>query len=192
MPAAIKRICVYCGSNSGSRPSYTKAARDMGLALTQRGLELVYGGGRVGLMGALADSVLAAGGHVIGIIPQSLAAREVGHHGLKDLRVVNSMHERKALMAELADAFIALPGGFGTLEEISEVLTWAQLGLHRKPYGFLNVEGFYDSLLSFFDHAVAENFIRAVHRGIGDHGKRSRATPGFARTSTTSQSRQVD
>lgn len=166
MPTVIKRVCVYCGSNSGSRPAYTKAARDMGAALARRGLELVYGGGRVGLMGTLADAVLAAGGHVIGVIPQSLVAREVGHHGLKDLRVVNSMHERKALMVDLADAFIALPGGFGTLEEFFEVLTWAQLGLHRKPHGLLNVKGFYDSLLSFMDHAVAENFVRSVHREL--------------------------
>jgi uncharacterized protein (TIGR00730 family) len=166
MSTAIKRVCVYCGSNSGSRPAYTKAARDLGAFLAQRGLELVYGGGRVGLMGTVADAVLAAGGHVIGVIPESLVAREVGHLGLKDLRVVKSMHERKALMVELSDAFIALPGGFGTLEEFCEVLTWAQLGLHRKPYGLLNVEGFYDSLLSFFDHAVAENFIRAAHREL--------------------------
>jgi hypothetical protein len=166
MPTVIKRVCVYCGSNSGSRPAYAKAARDMGAALARRGLELVYGGGRVGLMGTLADAVLAAGGHVIGVIPQSLVAREVGHLGLKDLRVVNSMHERKALMVELADAFIALPGGFGTLEEFFEVLTWAQLGLHRKPHGLLNVEGFYNSLLSFMDHAVAENFVRSVHRKL--------------------------
>lgn len=166
MPAAIKRICVYCGSNSGSRPAYAQAARDLGTLLARRGLELVYGGGRVGLMGVLADAVLAAGGHVIGVIPQSLVAREVGHAGLPDLRVVGSMHERKALMVELADAFIALPGGFGTLEEFCEVLTWAQLGLHRKPHGLLNVEGFYDSLLSFFDHAVAENFIRPIHREL--------------------------
>jgi hypothetical protein len=162
----IKRLCVYCGSNSGSRPAYVKAATDLGTVLARRGVELVYGGGRVGLMGAIADAVLAADGKVIGVIPEALAAREVAHLGLKDLRVVRSMHERKALMVELSDAFIALPGGFGTLEEFCEVLTWAQLGLHRKPHGLLNVEGFYDALLSFFDHAVAENFIRAEHREL--------------------------
>ncbi len=162
----IKRICVYCGSNSGSRPAYAEAARELGALLAQRDLGLVYGGGRVGLMGILADAVLAAGGSVIGVIPEALVAREVAHLGLKDLRVVASMHERKALMVELADAFIALPGGFGTLEEFCEVLTWAQLGLHRKPHGLLNVAGFYDPLLAFFDHAVTENFIRPAHRRL--------------------------
>lgn len=162
----IKRICVYCGSNSGSLPAYADAARKLGTLLARRGIELVYGGGRVGLMGVIADAVLAADGRVIGVIPEALVAREVAHLKLKDLRVVGSMHERKALMVDLADAFIAMPGGFGTLEEFSEVLTWAQLGLHRKPHGLLNVEGFYDSLLSFFDHAVAANFIRPTHRAL--------------------------
>ncbi|MDB6064210.1 MAG: yvdD [Pedosphaera sp.] len=162
----IKRLCVYCGSNNGSRPAYVKAAQDMGTMLARRGIELVYGGGRVGLMGTIADATLAVGGHVIGVIPEALAAREVAHLGLKQLRVVHSMHERKALMVELSDAFVALPGGFGTLEEFCEVLTWAQLGLHRKPHGLLNVEGFYDGLLAFFDHAVAEKFIRAEHRKL--------------------------
>lgn len=162
----MKRVCIYCGSNGGSRPAYGQAARDMGATLAKRGIELVYGGGRVGLMGALADATLAAGGKVTGVIPESLVAREVGHSGLTELRVVRSMHERKALMVELADAFVALPGGFGTLEEFCEVLTWAQLGLHRKPHGLLNVEGFYDGLLSFFDHAVAENFVRDTHRKL--------------------------
>lgn len=138
----------------------------MGAVLARRGLELVYGGGRVGLMGAIADAVLAEGGKVIGIIPEALVAKEVAHLGLTELRVVKTMHERKALMVELADAFIALPGGFGTLEEFCEVLTWAQLGLHRKPHGLLNVEGFYDPLLSFFDHSVAENFVRPAHRSL--------------------------
>ncbi len=163
---SIKRICVYCGSNSGSRPAYAEAARKLGTLLARRGIELVYGGGRVGLMGVIADATLAANGRVIGVIPEALVAREVAHLKLKDLRVVGSMHERKALMVDLADAFIAMPGGFGTLEEFSEVLTWAQLGLHRKPHGLLNVEGFYDSLLSFFDHAVAANFIRPAHRAL--------------------------
>jgi uncharacterized protein (TIGR00730 family) len=138
----------------------------MGALLAQRKIRLVYGGGRVGLMGAIADAVLAGGGEVTGVIPQSLVSKEVAHLGLKDLRVVPSMHERKALMADLADAFIALPGGFGTLEEFAEILTWAQLGLHRKPHGLLNIEGFYDPLLTFFDHAVAENFIRPAHRDL--------------------------
>ena len=160
----VKRICVYCGSNSGARPAYAEAARAFGTVLARREFGLVYGGGRVGLMGIVADAVLAAGGDVIGVIPEALATKEVAHLGLKDLRVVKSMHERKALMVELADAFVALPGGFGTLDEFCEVLTWAQLGLHRKPHGLLNLEGFYDSLLALFDHAVAEQFIRPIHR----------------------------
>lgn len=162
----LRRICVYCGSSSGSRPEYALAAQAVGTALARRGLELVYGGGNVGLMGQVADAALAAGGHVIGVIPESLMAREVGHRGLPDLRVVGTMHIRKALMAELADAFIALPGGFGTIEEFCEVLTWAQLGLHRKPFGLLNTAGFYDPLLAFFDHQVAERFVRSEHREL--------------------------
>jgi uncharacterized protein (TIGR00730 family) len=162
----FKRICVYCGSNSGAHASYEKTAEQMGMALAKRGIELVYGGGRVGLMGVVANAVLAAGGNVIGVIPEALAVKEVAHLGLKDLRVVQSMHERKAMMVELSDAFIAMPGGFGTLEEFCEVLTWAQLGLHRKPHGLLNVEGFYDGFLTFLDHAVKEKFIRSVHREL--------------------------
>jgi uncharacterized protein (TIGR00730 family) len=138
----------------------------MGAALAGRGMELVYGGGRVGLMGAIADAVLASRGKVTGVIPEALVAREVAHQGLTDLRVVRSIHERKALMVELSDAFIALPGGFGTMDEFCEVLTWAQLGLHRKPHGLLNVAGFYDPLLAFFDHAVAEEFVRSAHRAL--------------------------
>lgn len=138
----------------------------MGTALAQRGIELVYGGGRVGLMGTVANAVLAAGGNVIGVIPESLVAKEVAHLGLKDLRIVQSMHERKAMMVDLSDAFIAMPGGFGTLEEFCEVLTWAQLGEHRKPHGLLNVAGFYDGFLTFIDHAVTEKFIRPVHRQL--------------------------
>jgi uncharacterized protein (TIGR00730 family) len=160
----MKSVCVYCGSSSGSLPTYAEAARALGTLLAQRGLTLVYGGGRLGLMGIVADAALAAGGEVIGIIPQALAKKEVAHFGLKDLRIVNSMHERKALMVELSDAFIAMPGGFGTLEELSEVLSWAQLGLHRKPVGVLNVASFYDSLLTFFDHTVEREFVRDVHR----------------------------
>ena len=138
----------------------------MGRLLAARKITLVYGGGNVGLMGILADAVLEAGGHVIGVIPHALVAREVAHNSLPDLRVVGSMHERKALMAELADAFVALPGGYGTFEEFYEVLTWAQLGLHQKPCGLLNVEGFYNPLLSLVDHAIAERFIRPEHRAL--------------------------
>lgn len=162
----LKRICVFCGSSSGERPEYAEAARQMGTALTARGLELVYGGGRVGLMGTIADATLAAGGRVIGVIPQALFDKEVGHSGLTDLHIVKSMHERKALMAELSDAFIAMPGGFGTFEEFFEVLTWAQLGFHRKACAILNVAGYYDQMLGFFDHIVAEGFVRAKHREI--------------------------
>jgi hypothetical protein len=161
---SLKRVCVYCGSSSGNDPAYTNAARALGATLAQRGLGLVYGGGRVGLMGTIADAVLAAGGEVIGIIPEALVQMEVAHHGLADLRVVKSMHERKALMVDLCDAFIALPGGYGTLDEFCEVLTWAQLGLHQKPHGILNVRGYFDGLLAFFDHAVATGFIRPAHR----------------------------
>ncbi len=162
----MRRVCVFCGSNHGARPGYTSAARALAAALVRRGVGLVYGGGGVGLMGVLADSVLAAGGEVIGVIPEALVAKEVAHKNLSDLRVVSSMHERKALMAELADAFIALPGGYGTLEEFCEVITWAQLGLHRKPCGLLNVDRFFDPLLAFFDHAVAEAFVRPAHRAL--------------------------
>jgi uncharacterized protein (TIGR00730 family) len=162
----MKRICVYCGSSSGARQSYTDAAQALGKSLVQRGLGLVYGGSNVGLMATLADTVLSQGGEVIGVIPEPLVAKEVAHRGLTDLRIVHSMHERKALMAELADAFIAMPGGFGTLEEFSEIVTWIQLGLHRKPCGLLNVEGYYDGLLAFLNHAVAEGFIHADYRAI--------------------------
>ncbi|HKP84463.1 MAG TPA: TIGR00730 family Rossman fold protein [Blastocatellia bacterium] len=162
----MKRVCVYCGSSSGARPSYIEAARALGATLVRRGVGLVYGGAQVGLMGAVADTVLAGGGEVIGVMPEPLAAKEIAHAGLSDLRIVGSMHERKALMAELADAFIALPGGFGTLEEFCEIVTWVQLGLHRKPCGLLNVEGYYDGLLSFLDHAVAEGFIRPEYRSV--------------------------
>ena len=155
----FKRLCVYCGSRHGAQPAYDRAARNLGAALARHGIELVYGGGRVGLMGVLAESVLAHGGKVIGVIPKALVSREVAFLELSDLRIVESMHERKALMADLADAFVALPGGVGTLEELFEILTWAQLGLHHKPCGLLNVDQFYDLLLGFLDHALAENFI---------------------------------
>jgi uncharacterized protein (TIGR00730 family) len=161
---AMRRICVYCGSNFGARPIYTEAARGLGAELARRGLELVYGGACRGLMGILADAVLAGGGKVTGVIPQKLVDLEVAHRGLTDLQIVKSMHERKALMIELADAFIALPGGLGTVEEFCEVVTWTQLGMHEKPHGLLNVAGYYDSLLSFFDHAVGERFVSGQHR----------------------------
>lgn len=160
----MKRLCAFCGSNPGSNPDYLIAAKALGALLLEEKMGLVYGGASVGLMGALADIVLAGGGEVIGVIPQHLVSKEVAHRGLSDLRVVNSMHERKALMAELSDGFMALPGGFGTLEEFCEVLTWSQLGLHQKPTGLLNVAGFYNPLLAWMDSAVSEGFVRIGHR----------------------------
>src|SRR6267154_355976 len=162
----MKRICVFAGSNSGSQAEYLAAARELGQALARQEVGLVYGGARVGLMGALADAVLAARGHVTGVIPEALVAKEVAHDGLSDLRVVASMHVRKAVMADLADGFIAMPGGWGTLEEFFEVLTWAQLGLHQKPCGLLNVRGFYDGLLAFIDRSVDERFVRRENRSM--------------------------
>lgn len=162
----MNRICVFCGSSPGASPIYAEAARSLGRLLVKRGLGLVYGGGRVGLMGMVADAVLAASGEVIGVIPYALEAREVAHTGLTELRVVGTMHERKALMAELADGFIALPGGIGTLDEWFEIWTWAQLGLHRKPCGILNVAGYYDPLLAFLDRSVEERFLREIHRAM--------------------------
>jgi hypothetical protein len=162
----MKRVCVFCGANNGMRTVYSEAAKAMGLALIRRSIGLVYGGGHVGLMGVIADIVKKEGGEVIGVIPEALVAKEVAYAELKDLRVVGSMHERKALMAELSDAFIALPGGYGTLEEYFEVLTWAQLGFHQKPCGILNVQGFYDPLLSLLDHTLTEGFLRPVHRSL--------------------------
>lgn len=166
MSTPLRHICVFCGSSKGTDPAHLAAAQEVGREFAQRGIALVYGGGNVGLMGALADAALAAGGHVIGVIPEALLAKEVGHRGLPDLRVVKTMHERKALMAELSDGFIALPGGFGTFEEFFEVLTWSQLGLHAKPCGVLNVAGFFDPLLQLLDHVVAEGFVRAAHREL--------------------------
>jgi uncharacterized protein (TIGR00730 family) len=162
----MQRICVFCGSNIGARSIYQQAAETLGQVLVQRQIELVYGGGRVGLMGIIADAVLAAGGKAIGVIPQALADKEVAHAGLTQLHLVSSMHERKALMADLADGFIAMPGGYGTFEEFCEVLTWTQLGIHQKPCGLLNVAGFYDPLLMMLDHATAEQFIRPMHRSL--------------------------
>jgi uncharacterized protein (TIGR00730 family) len=162
----MKRVCVFCGSSTGNRPAYLDAAREIGRALVRRRIGLVYGGGCVGLMGELADTVMQAGGAVIGAIPEALVAREVAHRGITELIVVRSMHERKATMAELSDAFIALPGGFGTFEEFCEVITWSQLGLHRKPCGLLNVEGYYDPLLDLFDSAVTEGFVQEPSRRL--------------------------
>jgi len=159
-------VCVFCGSSPGARPEYTEAARLLGQRIAGRGLRLVYGGGGVGLMGEVADAVLAAGGEVVGVIPQHLVDREVAHPGLTDLRVTGSMHERKALMADLADGFVAMPGGLGTLEELAEILTWSQLGLQSKPCGLLDVAGFFDPLLAFLDHTVEERFVTAEHRGL--------------------------
>lgn len=162
----MRRLCVFCGSNVGGRAAYAESARRLGSALARRRVGLVYGGGSVGLMGVLADAALADGGEVIGVIPRALATREVAHHGLTELRVVESMHERKAVMTELADGFVALPGGLGTLEELLEIVTWAQLGLHAKPIAVLNVAGFFDGLLAFLDHAIAERFVHPGHRAL--------------------------
>jgi uncharacterized protein (TIGR00730 family) len=156
----VRRVCVFCGASSGRDPAYAAAARALGAAIVDRGLGLVYGGGRVGLMGAVADAVLAAGGDVTGVIPAQLVERELAHGGLDDLRVVGSLHERKALMAELADAFVALPGGFGTLDELMEQLTWSQLGLHEKPVGLLDVAGYWGPLIAFARHATDAGFVR--------------------------------
>ena len=160
----MRSVCVFCGSNPGRRPEYLAGAADLGRTLAGRGLRVVYGGAHVGTMGALADAVLAAGGEIIGVIPGLLVDAEVAHPGLSELRVVGSMHERKATMAALADGFITLPGGLGTLEEFAEIVTWAQLGLHAKPTGLLNLLGYYDGLLGFLDHATEERFVRPDHR----------------------------
>ncbi|GAA0300071.1 TIGR00730 family Rossman fold protein [Halarchaeum salinum] len=160
----MNALCVYCGSSPGERPAYRAAAEELGRELARRDVTLVYGGGRVGLMGEVANATLAAGGEAHGVIPESLEAKEIAHEGLTDLDVVESMHARKARMAALADGFVALPGGFGTLEEIVEVLTWAQLGFHDDPCGFLNVAGYYDDLAAFFDHQEREGFVESKHR----------------------------
>jgi hypothetical protein len=162
----MKRITVYCGSNHGKRPEYAAAALELGSLLAREQIELVYGGGMVGLMGILADAVLENGGHVIGVIPEKLVIKEVVHEKLPDLRVVKTMHERKALMAELSDGFIALPGGYGTFDEFFEVLTWGQLGWHPKPVGLLDVTGYYAHLHAFLDHAQSEGFIKPQHRAL--------------------------
>ncbi len=161
----MKSVAVYCGSSSGNQEIYTQQAQEMGRELARRGLTLVYGGGCVGLMGTIADAVLAAGGKVIGVIPGFLADKELAHQGCTELHIVDTMHQRKLLMADLADGFVAMPGGFGTLEELFEVLTWGQLGLHDKPVGLLNTQGFYDTLLALLDHMSAEAFLRQENRG---------------------------
>jgi uncharacterized protein (TIGR00730 family) len=162
----MKRVCVFCGSNAGVREDYRNAAQALARALFGCSLALVYGGGNVGLMGILADAMLQAGGEVIGVIPRTLVAKEVAHRGVTELHIVDTMHERKALMNDLSDAFIALPGGFGTLDEFFEILTWSQLGIHRKPSGMLNVVGYYDRLLAMLDHAVAERFLLPEYRKL--------------------------
>lgn len=160
----MKRICVFCGAHSGNRPAYLDAAFHLARRMASRGLELVYGGASIGLMGTIANVMIENGGEVIGVIPQHIVDLEVAHSRLKDLRIVQTMHERKALMADLSDAFIAMPGGFGTLDELCEILTWCQLGLHDKPIGLLNVEGYYDAFLAFADHAVREGFLKPEYR----------------------------
>jgi uncharacterized protein (TIGR00730 family) len=162
----VTRVCVFAGSSEGARPVYADVARELARELCRRGLGLVYGGGSVGLMGVLADEALAHGGEVIGVIPGPLASRELAHPGVTEMRVVGSMHERKATMAELADGFIALPGGLGTFEETLEVLTWAQLGIHGKPVGVLNVEGYWDGVRRMLAHAVGEGFVRPEYAAL--------------------------
>jgi uncharacterized protein (TIGR00730 family) len=161
----IKRICVFCGSLSGAREVYSEQARALGRAMAERGIGLVYGGGGVGMMGSVADAVIEARGEVIGVIPYSLASKERARRDI-DMRVVNTMHERKAIMAELSDAFIAMPGGFGTFEEVMETITWGQLGIHRKPVGLLNIAGYYDPLLTMIDRAIEEGFILPSYRNL--------------------------
>lgn len=165
MDASMNSLCVFCGSRLGSDPAYERAARDLGTLLARRRCRLIYGGGSVGLMGIVADAVLAGGGEVVGVIPDFLATRELLHTGLTELKVVQTMHQRKALMAELSEGFLALPGGYGTLEELFEVITWSQLGLHRKPIGLLNTAGFFTSLVEFLDRGIKDGFIREQERG---------------------------
>jgi uncharacterized protein (TIGR00730 family) len=166
MTSLLGRICVFIGSRLGTRPEYSEAARQLGRALVERDYGLVYGGGNVGLMSVIAETVLSLGGHVTGVIPDSLVSKEVAHRGLSDLRIVQSMHERKAMMAELSDGFIAMAGGIGTMEEFFEVLSWAQLGIHGKPCGLLNTGGYYDHLIEFLDGAVVQGFLKRKHRSL--------------------------
>src|SRR5262245_37272451 len=163
---SVRSLCVFCGSSVGARSEYAAAAIATGRLLAERGIRIVYGAGNVGLMGVLADAALSAGGQVIGVIPQLLVDKELAHRGLTELRIVGSMHERKAVMAELSDGFVALPGGLGTLEELCEILTWAQLGIHHKPVGCLNVLGYFDPLFQLLDRAASEQFFRPQHRGL--------------------------
>jgi len=163
---SFQRLCVFCGSKAGNQAAYSEAARVLGEVLVREGIGLVFGGGRIGLMRIIADTVLDGGGEAIGVIPRGLAKKEVAHERVTELHIVNSMHERKALMADLSDGFIALPGGLGTLEEIAEALTWGQLGIHRKPCGILNTCGFYDHLIAFFDTATAHEFLNPVQRAL--------------------------
>lgn len=165
-PSVLKSLCVYCGSSTGRIEAYAEAARALAAAMVERGIRLVYGGASVGIMGVVADEVLRLGGEAVGVIPESLMRKELAHAGLTEMHVTPSMHARKTLMAELADGFVALPGGIGTFEEIFEVWTWGQLGFHRKPCGLLNVAGYYDSLIAFLDHAACEQFVRAEHRAM--------------------------
>lgn len=171
----LRTVCVFCGSSMGVRPSYRRATEELGELIAGLGMELVYGGANAGLMGVLADACLEAGGKVTGVMPQLLVDKEIAHPGLSDLRIVRSMHERKALMADLAGAFIALPGGFGTFEEFCEIVTWTQLGLQRKPCGLLNIDGYYDPLLAMFDRSVGEGFVKPLHRGLVLSGTDARA-----------------
>ncbi len=178
----MKRICVYCGSNTGSRPVYAAAARDLASVLVGHEIELVYGGADKGIMGIIADEVLKLGGKVHGVIPQMLCDKEIAHQGLTELHVVSSMHARKSMMAALSDGFIAMPGGFGTLEEIIEIITWGQLRFHDKPCGLLNVAGYFDHLLSYLDHASAEGFLRGENRQmLLSHGSAARLVQQFER-----------
>lgn len=165
----MKRLCVFCGSSPGIREAYARLAQRMGAALVERGLGLVYGGGNIGLMGLIAQAVLKGGGEVIGVIPEALVDKELAYHDVTELHIVKTMHARKALMADLSDGFVALPGGFGTLEEICEMITWAQLGIHRNPCGLVNGEGFFDHLLAFFDHQVREGFVTPGNRALVIH-----------------------
>ena len=162
----MKRICVYCGSRVGSRVEYRVAAESLGRLLAERRIELVYGGGSVGIMGAIADAVMTAGGHVVGVIPELLAVKELMHPGVPDMRLVPDMHSRKALMTELSDGFIALPGGFGTFEELFETITWGQLGIHAKPIGLLNTAGYFDDLIRFLDRSFGDGFVKSTYRGL--------------------------
>jgi uncharacterized protein (TIGR00730 family) len=159
-------LCVFCGSSAGRDPAYAEVAREMGELLARRGIRLIYGGGGIGLMGAIAKAAMSAGGEVVGVIPHALRAKELAYHELTHLHVVQTMHERKQMMADLSDGFIAMPGGFGTFEEFCETLTWAQLGLHSKPCGMLNVKDYYDHMLAMFDHAVREQFVPVHHRAM--------------------------